>query len=213
MTWWFDVCVCRERAVTDEFRWSECPIAAFKGLKVGDYGGRSLSALTSTVVSVNPQIDEGYALHQWKECLPQGVNGTAQFASLSSGSGGGGGGGALPLGQEKLEERRPMVGLKDGSMGMGEKPDYATVKGTITYIKHDTDPYYCACSQQNCNKKVVPSMNGDQFICEKCNITSDTVSKPSVSLFSIFLSFFRDWQLQLTNMLLAYACSASADTY
>ena len=40
-------------------------------------------------------------------------------------------------------------------LGQNEKPDYVTVCGVVSFIKHDTEPWYTACTQPNCSKKVV----------------------------------------------------------
>jgi hypothetical protein len=45
--------------------WASNPIVAFKGVKVGDYGGRSLSIMNSSHMLVNPPIPEGHQLYHW----------------------------------------------------------------------------------------------------------------------------------------------------
>lgn len=75
-----------EKATSSQYDWNSCPIVAFKGLKIGDYGGRSLSASGSTSLQISPDISEGVALHQWRMGFPNGVLPTG--ASLTtSGSG------------------------------------------------------------------------------------------------------------------------------
>jgi replication factor A1 len=85
---------------------------------------------------------------------------TAPSASMSTG---GGGGGPVPL-----DQRITIASIKDDGLGMKEKPDYVTVKGTVTYIRHENDPWYTACPTPNCNRKVVEGFN-QQWTCEKCN--------------------------------------------
>ena len=41
------------------------PVIAFKGVKVGDFGGRSLSMFSSATMTVNPEIPEAYSLRGW----------------------------------------------------------------------------------------------------------------------------------------------------
>jgi replication factor A1 len=41
------------------------PVVAFKGVKVGDFGGRSLSMFSSATMSVNPDIPEAHGLRGW----------------------------------------------------------------------------------------------------------------------------------------------------
>jgi replication factor A1 len=101
-------------------------------------------------------VDEAYALYQWRMSGGE----TAPSASMSTG---GGGGGPVPL-----DQRITIASIKDDGLGMKEKPDYVTVKGTVTYIRHENDPWYTACPTPNCNRKVVEGFN-QQWTCEKCN--------------------------------------------
>jgi replication factor A1 len=41
------------------------PIVACKGCRVSDFGGRSLSLLSSGTLKLNPDIPEAKALRQW----------------------------------------------------------------------------------------------------------------------------------------------------
>ena len=41
------------------------PVIAFKGVKVGDFGGRTLSMFSSSTMSINPDIQEAHALRGW----------------------------------------------------------------------------------------------------------------------------------------------------
>jgi replication factor A1 len=66
-------------------------------------------------------------------------------------------------------------------MGLQEKPDYISVKGTITFIRHDTDPWYTACPVPGCNKKVTPSMGEVGWHCEKCNKVHESVSSAAIA--------------------------------
>jgi hypothetical protein len=51
------------------------PVIAFKGVRVGDFGGRSLSMMSSSTMMVDPDIDEAHTLRGWsvaqgrKPCL------------------------------------------------------------------------------------------------------------------------------------------------
>lgn len=81
----------------------------------------------------------------------------------------GGGGGA----SDTFENRKAIAAIKDEQLGMNEKPDYVSVKASVSYIKHDNDPWYTACP--DCHKKVTSSMSGDEWRCEKCNISHPRV--------------------------------------
>lgn len=75
-----------EKAITgDQFANA---IVAFKGLKLGDYSGRTLGTINSSVLKVNPEIPEGHALAMWRN---NNINNLNQAISLSGGGGGGGG--------------------------------------------------------------------------------------------------------------------------
>lgn len=118
------------------YDWSSSPIAAFKNVRVGDYGGKSLSSSASTTITLNPLIPEGEALHKWKVSFGGAVpSGT----SLSGGASQGGG-------LDSFDRRKLIASIRDEGLGLNtEKPDYITIKGTIVYIKHDTEPFYSAC--------------------------------------------------------------------
>lgn len=141
------------------YNWQDQPVIAVKGVRVGDFGGRSLSISQGSSLSINPLEDVAKALHEWRR------NGIPVTKSLSTTSNAG-----APV---PLDQREVITGIKDKSMGMGEKPDYTCFKGTITYIKHDNDPWYNACPAVDCNKKVIENMGG--WHCEKCNKTHDTM--------------------------------------
>jgi len=47
------------------------------------------------------------------------------------------------------------------SLGYGEKPDWISVKGSLTFVKHDNPPWYKACPKTN--KKCIDQGNGTFF--------------------------------------------------
>jgi replication factor A1 len=145
-------------------------VVAFKGLKLGDYNGRTLGSVGSTVVKINPDIPEGHALAMWKN---NNINDLTHSISLSGGGGGGGGGGAV----DPLEKRKSMASIKNEQLGMGDKPEYVTVKASIGYVKKENDPWYPACNNisndgKGCNKKMI--QNNSSWICEKCQISKSS---------------------------------------
>ncbi|SJX62214.1 probable replication factor-A protein 1 [Sporisorium reilianum f. sp. reilianum] len=85
----------------------EKPVIAFKGVKVGDFGGRSLSMFSSSTMLINPDITESHVLRGWFD------NDGAHA------------------------ERRTIVQVKDENLGMSEKPDYFNVRATVVYIKQE----------------------------------------------------------------------------
>jgi replication factor A1 len=164
-----------EKAQSAAYQWETMPIAAFKGLKIGDYGGRSLSSMNTTTVMINPMIPEGKLLHAERMKYPDQMIPMTGSLSASGGAAGS---------MDTIEKRKTIASIRDEGMGLGEKPDYCTVKGTVVYIKHDNDPWYTACPTVGCNKKVVEGFNG-QWSCEKCNKTFDTCARRYVMSISM----------------------------
>ncbi|KAH9180401.1 replication factor-a protein [Lactarius sanguifluus] len=130
-------------------------VIAFKGVRVGDYQGRSLSLLSSGSVAVSPDIPEAHALKGWY------VDGGAQMtftshsqAGLSSGSGG----------TINRDEMRTIFDVKEAQLGMSDKADFFSTRATIMHIKTD-NLVYPACP--TCNKKTTESHDG--WRCEKCD--------------------------------------------
>ncbi|EPQ29340.1 uncharacterized protein PFL1_03095 [Pseudozyma flocculosa PF-1] len=136
------------------------PVIAVKGVKVGDFGGRSLSMFGSSTMMVNPDIPESHGLRGWYD----NDGATANFKPYSNvgmaGAGGAGAGG-------NLAERRSIAQVRDENLGMSEKPDYFNIRATIVYIKQD-NLWYTACPSDSCNKKVNQENDG-LWRCEKCD--------------------------------------------
>lgn len=53
------------RLQAEKFDGSEHPVVAIKGARLSDFGGRSLSALFSSTVMVNPDLPEAFRLRAW----------------------------------------------------------------------------------------------------------------------------------------------------
>ncbi|WFD05638.1 Replication factor A protein 1 [Malassezia vespertilionis] len=137
------------------------PVLAFKGVKVGDFGGRSLSMFSSSSMTVNPDMPESHGLRGWYD----NEGNAAQIRSFTkvdvggAGAGGGGGGAMRP------DERRTLEQVKESSLGASfERADYFNTRATILYIRPNS-LYYTACPE--CNKKVIDE--GDGWRCEKCD--------------------------------------------
>lgn len=145
-----------DKAQSNQYDWNSHPIVAFKGVKVGDFGGRSLSSLTSSSMQINPLIPEGQEIYNWKESK----YGDGEMGPLTSLSTSGLSAGAI----EPLENRKTISIIKDDALGSGEKPDWLSLKVYVINIKHDNIPWYPACDK--CSKKVSESMGS--WTCEKC---------------------------------------------
>lgn len=135
------------------------PVVAFKGVKIGDFGGRSLSMLSSSTMTLEPDIVEAHGLRGWYDAMGANTTFTSQ--------GGGGGGGGGTSGPIRREDFRTLTDVKESDLGGGEKPDYFTARGTVVHIKPEPVSYP-GC--KSCNKKVQPSQSGDGWRCEKCDL-------------------------------------------
>ena len=133
-------------------------VVAFKGLKVSDFGGRSLSLLSSGSMAVDPDIDEAHKLKGWYDA--QGKNDTF-MSHQGMGSVGTAGG--------RNDEMKSIMQVKEENLGMSENTDYFTTKATIIYVKQD-NVSYPACLSEGCNKKVLEVEPG-QWRCERCDKT------------------------------------------
>ncbi|XP_064438433.1 replication protein A 70 kDa DNA-binding subunit isoform X3 [Mirounga angustirostris] len=72
----------------DRFDGSRQPVMAIKGARVSDFGGRSLSVLSSSTVIVNPDIPEAYKLRGWFDSEGRALDGVS-ISDLKSGGIGG----------------------------------------------------------------------------------------------------------------------------
>ncbi|BGP13947.1 hypothetical protein JCM10213_005531 [Rhodosporidiobolus nylandii] len=134
----------------------EAGIVALKGVKVGDFGGRSLSVSGSSTVMIDPDIPEAHELRGWYD--------TAGHSSsfIAHSNSGGGGGAPLP----KSDAFKTLQAVVDENLGMSERPDFFATRATITYIKGD-NLSYPACPTERCNKKMNQEGEG-MWRCEKC---------------------------------------------
>ncbi|CAM9133630.1 unnamed protein product [Ectocarpus fasciculatus] len=136
-------------AKADGARWEGNPVVAFKGVKVSDFSGRSLNSLNASTLVNDPDVAETAELRAWFDA----AGGGSSFKSVSVRSGGGGSDEAA---KKDISQRYTLQSITDGQLGTGEKPDWAVVKATISFIKLDDNrlPWYTACPKETCNKKV-----------------------------------------------------------
>jgi replication factor A1 len=160
LTLWGD----QARKAPSEF--ANQPIVGFRHVRVGDYGGKSLSTTSGGAAVVNPNVPEARALHTW---WSQGGGNATRSLSSSGGSGGK---------VDSLEERKNIKAIKLEHLGMGgtDKADWISFKGTITFLKKDKEggAWYTACarSEEPCKNrfKVTQTTDGNWF-CDKCQGT------------------------------------------
>ncbi len=134
-------------------------VVAFKGMRVSDFGGRSLSLLSSGTMAVDPDIPEAHKLKGWYDST--GRNNTfashSNMASVGAASG-------------RKDELKVIGQVKSENLGL-EKDEYFTIKATIMHIRQENFAY-AACLSDNCNKKVMDQGDGT-WRCEKCLINHD----------------------------------------
>uniref|UniRef100_A0A8C8S6D7 Replication protein A subunit n=1 Tax=Pelusios castaneus TaxID=367368 RepID=A0A8C8S6D7_9SAUR len=139
----------------ERFDGSRQPVVAIKGARVSDFGGRSLSVLSSSTVVVNPDSPEAFKLRGWFDSEGQLLECTS-ISDLRGGQAAGGNTNWKTLHEAKSE-----------NLGQGDKADYFSCVGTVVFMRKDNCMYQ-ACPSQDCNKKVIDQQNG-LYRCEKCD--------------------------------------------
>lgn len=133
-------------------------IVAFKGVKVSDFDGRSLSLLSSGTMTVDPDIEEAHRLKGWYDSQGRTDNFASHRGNMES----------LGAATGRTDQTKCISQIKDEGLGM-ENVDWFTLKATIVYIKQETFAYP-ACSNDTCNKKVNEQADGT-WRCEKCEVS------------------------------------------
>lgn len=131
-------------------------VVAFKGVKVSDFGGRSLSLLNSGTITTDPDIEEAHKLKGWYDAQGR----FDQFATHASTDG------SNTTAGSRQDSYKTIVEVRDEQLGMSEKPDYFSLRATVIFIKQDS-VCYPACAQEGCNKKVI-QLDSGQWLCEHC---------------------------------------------
>ncbi|KAK1387998.1 Replication protein A subunit [Heracleum sosnowskyi] len=164
------------------------PVVALKSLKVGDFQGVSLSALSRSVIVVNPETPESKKLKSWYDSEGKGSPMASVGTGLSPSSKSGG---------RSLYADRVSLSYITSNPSLGEeKPVFFSTKGYISFIKPDQSMWYRAC--KTCNKKVTEAI-GSGFWCEgcqknddECNLRYIMVAKVADASGEALLSFFND---------------------
>ncbi|KAL3443796.1 hypothetical protein BJX65DRAFT_284436 [Aspergillus insuetus] len=133
-------------------------VVAFKGVKVSDFGGRSLSLLSSGSVTVDPDIEEAHRLKGWYDAQGRSVT----FATYDRMS-------AATMSTTRPDQFKTVAQVQEELLGMSEEPAYFSLRATVTYFKRDT-MCYPACLSEGCNKKVT-ELDPGQWRCERCDKT------------------------------------------
>ena len=166
----------------------EAEIYAFKGCKVGDFGGRTLSVGSQASISANPDIPEAHSLRGWSVSpillVSSGATAdafrrrydqqgsTVKFTSFA----GTGGGSNAPM---KYEDFRTIQAVKEEGLGtVDDKVDYFNLRATINFTKSEGYSYP-ACPGDKCSKKLIQE-DDFQWKCEKCDKIYETPEYRSV---------------------------------
>lgn len=137
----------------EDFDGSLQPVIAIKGSRIREFmGSKSLSLLVSTVMQINPDIEEAHRLRGWYDSLPS----NAEFTSISARSDVGGNNQFLTI-----------KGAQLAQLGSGDKADYYSMYSHLIFVKSES-ALYKACPKPDCQKKVIDRNDGT-YRCEKCN--------------------------------------------
>ncbi|KAI0822834.1 replication factor-a protein [Trametes gibbosa] len=142
----------------EQYTSTDHPVIAFKGAKVGDFQGRSLSMMSSSSLHIDPDIPEAHHLRGWYDSA--GADKTYQSHSNSTSGGLGGG-----VNFDRAEIRS-LNDVKTSELGMSDRVDTFSSRASIMHIRGD-NLAYPACQTQGCSKKVIQM--GDVWRCEKCD--------------------------------------------
>nr|GMC69614.1 replication protein A 70 kDa DNA-binding subunit B [Ipomoea batatas] len=133
------------------------PVVAIKSVKVGDFQGVSLSALSKSTVLVNPDVPKAKDLRAWFDTEGKETS----LASVGSGLSPSSKNGSWSIQTERVSLLHI---TSNPSLGEG-KPVFFRIKAQISFIKPDQAMWYRGC--KTCNKKVTEAI-GSGYWCEGC---------------------------------------------
>jgi len=148
-----------------------------KGVKVGDFGGVSLSTTQSATVQVDPPSELVTRLKTWWDANKSSL----EVNQLTTGGGGGSGAGSGAL--TDPTKRKTLAAVEGEGLAHGDdgKGTMFVCKGVLARIlvspQKPTPPAYRACTNsvdsargpRSCNKKMTLS-GGETFTCESCAV-------------------------------------------
>lgn len=134
------------------------PSLAVKAGKVSDFSGKSVGTISSSQLFISLDIPEALSLSEWFDNGGKDVSCNSISRDTMAG---------LP----RNEIRKNVSQIKDEGLGRGDKPDWITLKATVSFIK--TENFcYSACplmiGDRQCSKKVTKLNNGN-WCCERCD--------------------------------------------
>lgn len=138
------------------------PVVACKSVRIGDYGGCSLSTTTDSLITANPDINDAHHLRGWYDNVGVKKEARALTGSKSSNV------------NNFLKDRKMLSWIKEqNATGLHKdtKTTYFTARGFITKAK-DQNALYKACPKETCKKKMTERDEGSgEYYCEKCSET------------------------------------------
>jgi replication factor A1 len=140
--------------LAEEFDSSGFPVCAFKGIRVNDFNGRTLSLGGGGTCKKNPDIPEAQKLHKWYADKGSNASFDAYTSSMMGGDMG------------RVASKLTLQQAKTQNLGGSDKADYFSFKGTVVFVKSE-NPAYPGCPE--CKKKLLMEENG--WRCEKCQKT------------------------------------------
>ncbi|THG99977.1 hypothetical protein EW026_g2488 [Hermanssonia centrifuga] len=96
----------------EQFNQTGEPVIAWKSVKVGDFGGRSLSMMSSSMMEINPDLPEAHNLRGW-----------------------------AVLRRFDRRDIQLLNDVREAELGMGENAEYFSTRATIMHIKSDNIAY------------------------------------------------------------------------
>ncbi|KAL5544628.1 hypothetical protein UlMin_008412 [Ulmus minor] len=143
----------------------QSPVVAIKSLKVGDFQGLSLSALSRSAVLINPEIPEAKKLKSWYESEGKETSMVSVNSGVSPSSKSGG--------RSMYSDRVPLAYITENPSLGEEKPVFFSIRACISFIKPEQTMWYRAC--KTCNKKVTEAI-GSGYWCEACQKNDEECS-------------------------------------
>ena len=144
----------------EQANYFDYPVIAIKGVKVSDYGGRSLSTMTSSLINLNPDIRESHELRGWYDTMGAALPTMSVSSAINNQNS-----------MQANEERKLISAVKEENLGRSDKPDFYSMLASVIFVKGE-NMYYTACPSDGCNKKVI-SEGSNSWRCEKCQKSFD----------------------------------------
>ncbi|WOL14899.1 hypothetical protein Cni_G23680 [Canna indica] len=158
VTFWGSFCTTEGQQLQHMCDSGACPVLAIKTGRVSDFSGKSVGTISSSQLFINPDFPEAHQLRDWYSREGKNVASVSISRDTTSTMG-------------RNDVRKIVAQIKDEGLGRSEKPDWITVKATISFIKVDNF-CYTACplmvGDRPCSKKV--NNNGDgTWHCDRCD--------------------------------------------